>query len=160
MEMKTYKKGEVIFRQGDAGNCMYDIHWGKVGIYVNYGTDKEEKLAELRTEEFFGEMGLVEHEARSATAVALVNHTSVSEITEENLHELFEKQPAKVLLIMQHLSKGLRRLTKDYMKACQTVAELSAKEEADAETKDEPNEELSERVRYFSELALRGSYKI
>ena len=41
METKTFKKGEVIFKQGDLSDCMYDILWGEVGIYANYGTPEE-----------------------------------------------------------------------------------------------------------------------
>ena len=44
MNTKNYKKGEIIFRQGDAAETMYDILWGSVGIYLGYGTDEEKKL--------------------------------------------------------------------------------------------------------------------
>ena len=56
MRGASYKKGEIIFREGDPGNCMYDIFWGRVGVYTGYGTPQEKKLAELKTEDFFGEM--------------------------------------------------------------------------------------------------------
>ena len=35
MSTKELKKGEVIFKQGDPSDCMYDILWGEVGIYAN-----------------------------------------------------------------------------------------------------------------------------
>ena len=34
---QNYKNGELIFRQGETGSCMYVIQSGKVGIYLNYG---------------------------------------------------------------------------------------------------------------------------
>ena len=34
----TYKKGEVIFVQGDPADCMYDIEAGSVGIFTDYDT--------------------------------------------------------------------------------------------------------------------------
>ena len=37
-ENLRFKKGQVIFRQGDAGDCMYYIGYGTVGIYTDYGT--------------------------------------------------------------------------------------------------------------------------
>jgi len=69
-EYKSYKKGEIIFKQGDPADCMYDIRWGSVGIYLNYGTSDEKMLAQLRGDDIFGEMGLVDEAPRSATAVA------------------------------------------------------------------------------------------
>ena len=71
METKTFKKGEIIFKQGDLSDCMYDILWGQVGIYADYGTPEEKLLTTLETERFFGEMGMIEGRLRSATAVAL-----------------------------------------------------------------------------------------
>lgn len=32
-EIQMYKKGQVIFKEGDKADCMYDIRWGSVGIY-------------------------------------------------------------------------------------------------------------------------------
>lgn len=129
MNKKTYKKGDIIFRQGDASDSMFDIQWGAVGIYVDYGTDKEQKLAELEGDAFFGEMGMIDHAPRSATAVVLRNHTVLQEITEDQLGELFRDKPAKVLDIMQHLSHRLRKLTGKYMEACKTAAGAVALEE-------------------------------
>ena len=37
MGVKTFKCGDIIFRQGDPGDCMYDIQSGQVDIYVDFG---------------------------------------------------------------------------------------------------------------------------
>lgn len=117
------KKGDVIFRERDRSDCMYDIHSGCVGIYKNYGTDKQKLLTKLTEDMFFGEMGLFEKLHRSATAVALENGTVIEPIRENELSVLFAKNPAKVLMILEHLSGRLRQLTIDYLKACRTLAE-------------------------------------
>ena len=123
MESKTFKKGEVIFKQGELSDCMYDILWGEVGIYANYGTPEEKLLTTLKTEQFFGEMGMIEGRLRSATAVALEKDTLLKVITPESFNAYFQESPAKVLLIMQNMSRRIRELTRDYLEACQTVAE-------------------------------------
>ena len=123
METKTFKKGEVIFKQGDLSDCMYDILWGKVGIYANYGTPEEKLLTTLETERFFGEMGMIEGRLRSATAVALEKDTRLKVITPESFDAYFKESPAKVLLIMQNMSHRIRELTRDYLEACRAVAE-------------------------------------
>ena len=123
METKTIKKGEIIFKQGDLSDCMYDILWGKVGIYANYGTPEEKLLTTLETERFFGEMGMIEGRLRSATAVALEKDTRLKVITPESFDAYFKESPAKVLLIMQNMSHRIRELTRDYLEACRAVAE-------------------------------------
>ena len=124
-KVESFRAGTVICREGETRNCMYDIHWGKVGIYSGFGTDKEQKLTELYPNSFFGEAGMIGGEPRSATAVALDDNTTIEIITPEDLAELFEKNPAKVDMFLQHVSGRLRKLTNQYMGACQLVYEAS-----------------------------------
>ena len=133
MSAISFKKGGVIFKQGDASDCMYDVLWGKVGIYANYGTPEEKLLTTLETEQFFGEMGMIEGLPRSATAVALTNDTKVRIITPETFQELFRKSPARVLMVITNMSRRIRELTIDYLTACQTVAKSVEAEKAGAE---------------------------
>ena len=117
-----YGKGTIIFRQGEVGNYMYAVEAGAVGIYTNYGTSLEKKLTDLYANSFFGEMSLLDMEARSATAVAEEDGTVVEIIRPEDLEKLFRSNPLKVDMILSHLSNRLRRLTKDYAKACEEAA--------------------------------------
>ena len=128
MNIKSYSKGAVIFRQGDPGDCMYDIQYGKVGIFDHYGEPDEKKIADLYTDQIFGEMGLLDHAPRSATAVALDQDTVVSVVSEEEFYEYFEKEPVKVLVLMQQMCNRLRRTSKDYLEACRTVHDTVAAE--------------------------------
>lgn len=128
--VKTFAKNEIIFHEGDTAHCLYDIHWGKVGIYANYGADTQSLLAELNPDEFFGEMGLLSHLPRSATAIALEDNTQVQLISEEVFSAYMQENPAKVLMIMMHLSSRIRTLTKDYMEVCR-LAETAATTDED-----------------------------
>ncbi len=129
MEIKTFKKGEVLFHAGDAGDCLYDVYTGTVGVYSKYGTPGEKLLKKYFPDDYFGEMGLIDHAARSATAVALENGTTVALVDEAGFGEFFEKNPARVLMVMQHLSANLRRRTNEYVNTCREIRELSGKEE-------------------------------
>jgi len=129
MEIKKFKKGAVLFYEGDPGDCMYDVYEGKVGVYSKYGTPEEKLLKEYYPEQYFGEMGLLDHSPRSATAVALESGTSVGVITEEAFGEYFVEKPARVLMVMQQMSNNLRQRTNAYVDVCRQIHELSAKEE-------------------------------
>lgn len=121
-EKIVIKKGKVIFKEGDAGDCMYDLLLGKVGVYTGFGTDNQKEMAILETGAFFGEMALVDKMPRSATVVALED-CEVEAITEESLNSYLKDRPANVYLLMQHTSSRLRELSADYVEACQAIAE-------------------------------------
>lgn len=119
----SYPAGTVICREGDLVECMYDIHWGRVGIYNNYGTPDEVMLTTLAADNFFGEMGMVSGQPRSATAVAIDQDTTVEIIYPADFKELFEKNPSKIDMILRHLSSRLRVLTAQYLEVCGKIAE-------------------------------------
>lgn len=122
-DVLEFKRGEIIFREGDVGNYMYAIYGGSVGIYVNYGMQQENKLTQLYSDAFFGEMGLIGEEKRSATAVVEEDGTILECIRAEDLATLFKSNPVKIDMILCHLSHRLRRLTLDYVAACREAVE-------------------------------------
>ena len=64
---------------------------------------------------------MVENAPRSATAVALDDDTTVEIIYPEDLADLFKKNPGKVDMILQDLSKKLRTLTARYYDICEKI---------------------------------------
>lgn len=128
MEVTTFKEGQIIFKEGAPGGCMYEVAAGKVGVYANYGTPEQKLLREYFPDQYFGEMGLVDEAPRSATAVALADDTWVIPITEAEFEEFFRKNPARVWMAIQQMSYNLRRRTIDYVEVCETIKELTEKE--------------------------------
>ena len=112
--MKTFNRDEIIFRQNDFADSMYDILAGSVGIYVAYGTEDENRLAVLKAGHTLGEMGLIDLAPRSATAVALEDGTVLAEISEKEFAAYFDDKPERLLEIMRQLSTRVRNQTKDY----------------------------------------------
>lgn len=151
LHLRSCRAGEVIFRERDASDCMFDIHSGSVGIYTGYGTPKQKLISKLSPNMFFGEMGLFEGLHRSATAVALEDDTRIEQIFEKDLAELYEENPAKVLMILQHLSSRLRGLTADYLAACRTMAE-TAEQLRNSDAMLTP--EAMARIEYMNQLLL------
>lgn len=117
MKIKSFTKDELIFRQGDVSNVMYDILSGSVGIYTGYGTENETQLTVLKSGDFLGEMGMIEAYPRSATAVAMEDGTELKEIGISEFSEFFKEQPERLLAIMRQLSQRLRDRTEDYQAA-------------------------------------------
>ena len=66
----TYRKGDVIFNEGDMGDTMYIIQSGVVEIsHIKDGN--RNVLAILEKGNFFGEMALIDSRTRSATATSI-----------------------------------------------------------------------------------------
>ena len=142
MNTLVFKKGDVIFRQGDYSEVMYDIAKGKVGVFADYETETVQQLAELKAGDFLGEMGMIEVYPRSATAVALEDDTTLTEIGEDDLDEFFKDKPEKLLQIMKQMSARLRVVNQKYLNACRVAFENANAEAANAEKSEELKKEM------------------
>lgn len=134
MAEKTYKSGELIFKEGTYEPCMYGLLAGSVGIYAHYGQKNEKLLTELKAEDgaFFGEMGLVEAMPRSATAVAM-DDVRVEVISRESFADYFTEHPQQIYAIMAQMGGRIRALSNDYLEACRAAAEVMEAEKAGKE---------------------------
>ena len=61
--------GDMVIRQGDAGDLFYLIRSGSVDVLIDDGTQGR-KVAELKQGQYFGEAALITEEPRNATIVA------------------------------------------------------------------------------------------
>lgn len=77
---KKFSAGQVIFREGSPGDRMYIVVDGQVRISKNIPGAGEEALAFLERGDYFGEMALIDHQARSADAFAHTGGAVVLEI--------------------------------------------------------------------------------
>lgn len=148
MKTHIYHKGEVVFSQGDESPTMFEIQSGQIGIYANYKTPKEKQLAVFGKGETFGEMGLIENEPRSATAVALEDQTEVEEINAAEFSDFFEEKPVQVFLLVKQLSHRLRETNKNYEEACRTVSETVLAEKKG----EERSGGLKSKLKFFADV--------
>ena len=147
-----YVKNAVIFREGeDPHGCMFEVVDGLVGIFSAYEQPHQKLLTTLGPGSTFGEMGVIEGQVRSATAVAL-RETYLNIVTSETLEEYFLQRPERILEIMRHMSARIRTLSDDYRDACDAIAEYLAAERAGAEKP--PS--LMERMRLFASRRNKG----
>src|SRR5512139_3302558 len=69
--VKAYRRSEVIFAQGDAGDSVFYIQAGGVKLSVVSTAGREAIVAMLGPGDFFGEGGLAGQSVRRTTATAL-----------------------------------------------------------------------------------------
>jgi membrane protein len=68
--VRMYKQGETIFLQGEDSHDIYYILSGSASIYINKKDGGQNRIALIGADNFFGEMGHVLANRRSATAKA------------------------------------------------------------------------------------------
>ena len=107
---RLYKDGDVIVRQGEAGDCMYVIQEGRVQVFV----EKDGKEVLLRKpsagEVFIGEMGIFEKQVRSATVRAR-GEARVLTLDKKQFLRRIQEDPSLVFLLVQNMSRRIRDLT-------------------------------------------------
>ena len=127
----VFKKGEIIFRQGDLDFSLFEILSGSVYIYVDYGKESEQMLTEMKSGQTFGEMSILGYRPRSATVVA-ASDAEVICVKDEDFEEYMIKNPQRVLQMMKQLSDRTRELTLDYNEALYTVAQIRDQQQKDS----------------------------
>jgi formylglycine-generating enzyme required for sulfatase activity/CRP-like cAMP-binding protein/rhodanese-related sulfurtransferase/chromosome segregation ATPase len=97
IKMQSYpvKAGEVVIRQGDAGDYFYTIHEGRCLVTRKDAPDAEDQfLAELREGTSFGEDALVSDAKRNAT-VTMLTDGQLMRLAKEDFIGLLKNQLVK-----------------------------------------------------------------
>jgi CRP-like cAMP-binding protein len=109
---QSYRKSEVIFREGSTGSEMYLIHSGRVLLSVRQDETREVPLVVLNPGDFFGEMALVDDSPRSATASAVEDNTELIVMDRARFLFMVRQQPEFALSLMHTLCRRLRDMDK------------------------------------------------
>lgn len=115
---KEYHDGEVIVRQGEVGDCMYEIQKGEVEVLQQI-EEKQVLLAVLGKGDFFGEMALFEHEVRSAT-VRAQGKVRVLTVDKKTLMRRISEDPTLAFRIVERLSHRVRELDAELVRLKQS----------------------------------------
>ncbi len=105
--LRTYKKGAILFHEGDSGSEMYVICSGRVDITKSQNGE-EQILKSLGKGEIFGEMALIDNMPRSATVTVAEDDTRLLEIDHALFVYLVGQQPTFALIVLKAMSHRLR----------------------------------------------------
>lgn len=110
VRVRRYRRGEVIFHQGDPGDALHVILSGRVKISSPSDSGVEAILATLRPGEFFGALALLDGAPRSASATA-IEATETILLPRERFRELVDGSAVARDHVFAELARELRRLT-------------------------------------------------
>jgi sensor c-di-GMP phosphodiesterase-like protein len=103
---QKFAENEVVFREGDQGDCAYLIEYGQVLVYLEKD-GVEIPLKFLGKGEIFGEMSMIDNSLRSASCRALCE-TRLVIVTQEQLLDRIQSADPVVRLLMRALLERLR----------------------------------------------------
>lgn len=106
---KSYAADEIVFKEGTIGDSLYIVKKGSVRVTKmgEPGAGGEEKvLAILNTWDHFGEIALVDHQARSATIIANED-TELIQLKEEDFQKLLVEDKEIALKFYKSFVKAL-----------------------------------------------------
>jgi CRP-like cAMP-binding protein len=104
---RTFGAGEVVFREGDAGDTCYLVRSGQVRAVREHTDGRSITLARFGPGEIFGELAMFDEERRSATIEALQD-TEVAAILGSDMRRLLRAHPDIAVKLLSALSRRLR----------------------------------------------------
>jgi predicted RND superfamily exporter protein len=103
--INRYQKGELVVTEGEIGSEMYVIITGGIEVFSGSG-DRKQTIALLKPGDTFGEMALVRHSIRSASAIA-TEPTELLVVNERMLERLQKRYPRISSQVFLNLTKLL-----------------------------------------------------
>jgi CRP-like cAMP-binding protein len=100
---QSFEAGQIIFKEGDAGEVMFAVCEGRVDVIVG-GTTVET----VEEGGILGEMALIDAGTRSATAVAATAAKLVT-VDRSQFTFLVQEHPTFALEVMKIMAERLRR---------------------------------------------------
>ena len=107
MNLRNYKSGEVIFREGEQSDAAYLVVSGKVRIVKGLDTAGSKEIAVVGAGEYVGEMGAIDQLPRSASAVA-EDAVVCAPVTPGEFIDMLRRNPDEAIDLLKILFERLR----------------------------------------------------
>jgi uncharacterized membrane protein len=100
--------GALLFQAGQPGEAMYVVKRGEIELYIKDNAGQKIALATAGAGQVFGEMALLDHGPRTATARAL-DDSELLELDRDSLLLLFKTTPTAALSLLAAVSHMTRK---------------------------------------------------
>jgi CRP-like cAMP-binding protein len=107
----TFKKGDVIIKEGEKGTKLYIIMRGEVEVVKDLASDGPHRLHASGPRSYFGEMALWDDLVRTASVVA-TRDTEVLCLDRFDFRKAVEKYPGLAIELLQMLNRRILALEK------------------------------------------------
>ena len=100
--IRKYRKGQVVFSQGDPADAVFYIHDGKVKKTIVSEQGKEAVIALLGADEFFGEGCLAGQTLRISTVTTMTD-CNLARIEKAAIIRVIHEEPAFAEMFIAHI---------------------------------------------------------
>ena len=101
--VRKYVVQEILFREGDDGREMFYVLTGSVAL-----TKNGQPLKTMKAGDYFGEMSMLIHAPRTATATIAEDETQLIPISENNFETILRENPKVVQALLRELALRLK----------------------------------------------------
>ncbi|MCE5194347.1 MAG: YihY family inner membrane protein [Nitrospiraceae bacterium] len=110
---KSYKSGDLIFKQGQKGDEMFYILSGGVRLTLpsklQNNNENEQIIRIMKKNEYFGEMALLIGTPRTTNAYAENDDTIIIKINPQNFETLLREEPKIATMLLKELAQRLKK---------------------------------------------------
>ncbi|HVE93124.1 MAG TPA: Crp/Fnr family transcriptional regulator [Actinomycetota bacterium] len=108
--IRTYRKGQLVFLQGEPGESLYVVAEGLLKLFVVSEEGEEMVLSTIGPPEIFGELAVIDGRPRSTSAEVLEPARLIA-LTRSTLLDLLGREPKLADALLRSIGARLRRLT-------------------------------------------------
>jgi len=102
IEVREFRAGEVLFKEGDPGDAWYALYRGKVDVIKDVGAGEKE-IYPLDAGACFGEIAILDGQPRSATIKAIEDSIALR-ISREAFEALLDQDHSVAFKLLRHLA--------------------------------------------------------
>jgi uncharacterized membrane protein len=108
IDWRELTAGSVLFHAGQPGDSLFVVKSGEIELYIKDNAGQKIALTTARAGQIFGELALLDHGPRTATAHAL-EHSELLALDRDDLLMLFKTTPAAALQLLAAMSHMTRK---------------------------------------------------
>lgn len=108
LEMLSLAQGDILFKQGDAGDSMYVLARGALVVSLTGPDGQERRIDVLDSGESVGEIALLTGQQRSATVRSLVD-SDLIRLSKTGLDHISEKYPDLAVKLVDQMLPRIQR---------------------------------------------------
>jgi CRP-like cAMP-binding protein len=102
-----YKRGDVLFREGENSKDLYILQSGIVKVYKEIEEKQQLPIAVVHAGQFIGELSFFDGKPRSATAEAMTD-LKVIRLDQTRLEKEIKKLPSWLLVMIKSIADRMR----------------------------------------------------
>lgn len=113
--LENFAQETLVFEEGDPADFLYLVLEGEVNFSKRIDNNKHQTVALAKPDDFFGELGVLDGQPRSARALAIAGSTLAKISRTELIDTLHLSKGTSVLQIFSFIVQNLRDTTDQYV---------------------------------------------